>query len=259
MGAGSGTEPGNPAHHDRRSVHRSPVWSPDGQRVVFRATGAGVDAIYVKNVNGGKEEILLQGTNPPEPHRTGRAMTAGSSTPRTTRRPGRTSGCCPTRQTRRPTPKPVPLLHTTANESQGQISPDGKWLAYYSDESGTGQIYLRPFAGASPPPDTKWQVSTAPGIEPRWRADGKELFYLEPVTGTPRFKVMSVPIGAAPNPAGTPRLLFEFRSQATVPQANAFLYSPAADGQRFLINVFATEAQPSLEVILNWGRTPSGK
>ena len=82
---------------------------------------------------------------------------------------------------------------------------------------------------------------------------------MEPVIGTPRIKVMSVPIGAAPNPAGTPTPLFEFRSQTTVPQQNVFLYAPAADGQRFLINVFATEAQPSLEVILNWGRTPSGK
>jgi hypothetical protein len=54
-------------------------------------------------------------------------------------------------------------------------------------------------------------------------------------------------------------MLFEFQALVTVPQANVFLYSPSANGQRFLINVYATEAQPSLEVILNWGRTPSGK
>jgi hypothetical protein len=70
---------------------------------------------------------------------------------------------------------------------------------------------------------------------------------------------VSVPIGAAPNPAGPPTPLFEFQSQDFVPQGNVFIYSPAPDGQRFLVNVFATEAEPSLEVILNWGRTPSNR
>jgi hypothetical protein len=68
-----------------------------------------------------------------------------------------------------------------------------------------------------------------------------------------------VPIGGAPTPAGTPKPLFEVRTQTIVVQLNQFLYSPAADGQRFLIDVFVTEAQPSLEMILNWGRTSSGK
>ena len=144
-------------------------------------------------------------------------------------------------------------------ESQGQISPDGKWLAYYSDESGTEQVYLRPFAGAWPAPDTKWQVSTLRGKEPRWRADGKELFCLENVLGTRRNRVMAVPTGVVPNPAGAPRSLFEIQSLTTVAQQNQFLYSPAPDGQRFLINVYAAEAQPSLEVILNWGGTPTSR
>jgi hypothetical protein len=63
---------------------------------------------------------------------------------------------------------------------------------------------------------------------------------------------MSVPLVASPNPLGTPKPLFEFQSSGTLPQANVFLYSPSADGRRFLIKVFATEAQPSLEVVLNW-------
>jgi Tol biopolymer transport system component len=213
--------------------------------------------MYVKNVNGAKEEILLQGTNPRAPSdwsRDDRWLIYTENDPKTG------SDIWILADPSKPPAghKPVALLRTTATESQGQISPDGKWLAYYSDESGTGQINLRPFAGASPP-ETKWQVSTALSREPRWRADSKELFYLEPVRGTPRIKVMSVLIGAAPNPAGTPKPLFEFRSRTVVPQQNVFRYSPAADGQRFLIAVFATEAEPSLEVIQNWGRTPSGK
>jgi hypothetical protein len=115
------------------------------------------------------------------------------------------------------------------------------------------QGYLQPFNGGTPGAETKWQVSTSTrASDPRWRADGKELFYLEPVVGTRRLKLMSVPIGSGPSPAGTPKLLFEFQSVLTVPQANLFTYSPSADGQRFLINVIATDVQPSLEVILNW-------
>ena len=70
---------------------------------------------------------------------------------------------------------------------------------------------------------------------------------------------MAVPIGAGPNPAGAPKALFEFRSNGTVPQQNMFLYAPAPDGQSFLVVVNITDAQPSLEVILNWGSTGSGK
>ena len=63
---------------------------------------------------------------------------------------------------------------------------------------------------------------------------------------------MAVPIGAEPNPVGTPNALFEFQTITTVPQNNVFSYAPSADGQRFLISVFATDAQPTLDVILNW-------
>jgi hypothetical protein len=157
--------------------------------------------------------------------------------------------------------KPVPVLRTPSIESQGQISPDGKWLAYYSNESGTGQVYLRRFGGLSPASDTRWQISSSNvlGGQPRWRADGKELFYLDFFVGLQRFKIMSVPIGVTSNPAETPKPLLEFQSTATLPQANVFNYAPAADGQRFLVSAYATEAHPSLEVILNWGRTSSGK
>jgi Tol biopolymer transport system component len=236
----------------------APIWSPDGQRIAFVGTIGGVRALYTKNVNGGTEEVLLQSSTNPRAlsdwSRDDRWLVFTETDPKT----GADIWLLADPSTRSADRKTVALLHTPASESQGQISPDGKWLAYLSDESGTYQVYLRPFAGAAPAPDIKWQVSTVRGFEPRWRADGKELFYLEPVTVT-RYKVMSVPFSAGPNPAGTPKMLFEFQALVTVPQANVFLYSPSANGQRFLINVYATEAQPSLEVILNWGRTPSGK
>ncbi|HTL02845.1 MAG TPA: protein kinase [Vicinamibacterales bacterium] len=230
------------------------VWSPNGQRIAFSTGGAGPSAIVIKNVNGGKEEILLQGgsnrRSPSDWSRDDHWLVYTEVDPKTGADIWRLSDPSTPSVDR----KPVALVQTPAVESQGQISPDGKWLAYYSDESGTGQVYIRPFAGGSPVPDTRWQVSTAQGREPRWRGDGKELFYLEIVPGTSRYRLMSASIGAAPNPAGTPSLLFEFESGGFVPQSSYLLYSPSTDGQRFLINVYATEAQPSLEVLLNWGR-----
>ncbi len=231
------------------------VWSPDSQRIAFRVTGAGVDAIHVKSVNGETEEILLQGTSPLSPSdwaRDGRWLVYTDLDAKTSA----DIWLLPNPSSASADRNPVPLLVTPFAESQGQISPDAKWLAYTSNESGDDRIYVRPFDGTSPGPGTRWQVSTGSGTEPRWRADGKELLYVEPVTGR-RFKVMSVPIVAASIPFGTPTPLFEFQSLSAQLQNNRFLYSPSADGQRFLINVYATEAQPSLEVLLNWGRTPA--
>lgn len=70
---------------------------------------------------------------------------------------------------------------------------------------------------------------------------------------------MAVPIAPPSGPAGAPKALFEFQSSTVLPQYNNFLYSPAPDGQRFLVSVFSTTAQPTLELILNWGATGTGK
>jgi Tol biopolymer transport system component len=149
--------------------------------------------------------------------------------------------------------KPVAWLRTQALETQGQISPDGRWLAYCSDESGRLHIYLRPFSGGSPAPETKWQV--APGREPRWRADSKELFWVESGQSPTRAKVMSAPIGSAPNPVGVRRMLFEFDPILRLPQSNVFSYVPSGSGEQFLLNVPSTDARPSLDFVLNWGQT----
>ena len=147
-------------------------------------------------------------------------------------------------------------LRTPAVESQGQISPDGRWLAYCSDESGRLQVYLRPFAGAAPAPDTKWPASAVSGREPRWRGDGKELFWVESVAGTSRSKLMAAPIGQAPNPVGIQDVV-RVRDYSHRSAGERFSYAPSADGQRFVVNVLSTDARPSLDVILNWGQTQS--
>lgn len=235
------------------------VWSPDGQRVAFGATGPGGQGIYIKSVNGGTEAMLLPGSNPlnvSDWSRDDHWLIYTEVNPKTGADIWRLAD--PSRPSAERTP--AQLIRTPAAESEGQLSPDEKWLAYVSNESGTDQVYLRPFGALSSAPDTTWQVSSSSvgGVEPRWRADGRELFYLDGI-GVEGHKIIAVPIGVGPNPAGPPKALFEFRSTQTVPQANSFLYAPAPDGQRFLINVNLTEAQPSLEVILSWGSTASAK
>ena len=83
--------------------------------------------------------------------------------------------------------KPFPFVATSVNKGNGQFSPDGRWVAYQSNESGRYEVYVQPFPG----PGGKWQVSTDGGIAPRWRRDSKELFYI-----APNGKLMAVPIRA---------------------------------------------------------------
>ena len=120
------------------------------------------------------------------------------------------------------------------------FSPDGHWLAYASTESGRSEIYVRAFPG----PGGKWQVSAAGGVDPRWRGDGKELFYLSLDN-----KIMAVPLEAAPAfHAGTPVALFSVH-----PQGAGSVYDVAADGKRFFVNRLpADQGSPPLSLLVNW-------
>jgi len=233
--------------------------SPDGQHVAFVRAGAGASAIYRKSVMGGTEEILLEASS------TGRAtsdwtrddrwLVYTESDPKT----GSDIWLLPDPLKPSADRKPVAWLRTPAMESQGQISPDGRWLAYCSDESGRFQIYLRAFADGAPAPVTTWLASGVSAREPRWRADGKELFWIEVVSGTTRVKLMSAPVSQGPNPVGTPRILFEYETVLILPQGNQFSFATSADGQRFVVNGLSTPARPVLEMILNWRPTPSAR
>ena len=123
-------------------------------------------------------------------------------------------------------------------------------LAYDSSESAPGHVYVTPLSSAAPIGTMRWQVSTVRGTQPRWSADGKELFYLETGARLNKVKLMSVAIGSLPTPNGMPQPLFEFDTLRLVPQTNVFNYAPAPDG-RFLINV-SSDLEASLEIILNW-------
>jgi Tol biopolymer transport system component len=125
---------------------------------------------------------------------------------------------------------PTQFLTGGASQTNGQISADGKWVAYASNESGEWEIYVTTFPGAA----GKWQVSRGGGTEPRWRNDGKELFYLGP-TGT----LMSVPVDATGTfSSGAPTPLFQVRGRAPISSTDLFTYDVTKDGQRFLVNEY---------------------
>jgi len=124
--------------------------------------------------------------------------------------------------------EPTRFLSSKGSETNGQISPDGKWVAYASDESGNWEIYVTSFPSAA----GKWQVSRGGGTEPRWSGDGKELFYIGP-----NGMLMAVSVnGASAFVTGTPSPLFQIRGRAPISSTDVFTYDVAKDGKRFLVN-----------------------
>jgi Tol biopolymer transport system component len=158
---------------------RSPVWTPDGQRIAFqsRRHDGVTPNIYWQRADGtGTPQRLTESTNSQKPtswHPDGRFLAFGEARVGTTNQDililpvegSEASGWKPG--------KPQVFLESPFNESEAAFSPDGKWLAYQSDESGSYEIYVRPFPG----PGAKWPISTAGGAYPRWAAKGTELFY----------------------------------------------------------------------------------
>jgi len=138
--------------------------------------------------------------------------------------------------------KPMKFLASPSDEMHGNFSPDGRMVAYTSNESGTYEVYVQTL----PLSDHKWQVSTGGGYEPRWRADGREIYYLSEDR-----KLMAVSVGAGPS-FDVPKLLFQTRVPPGV-TANRQHYVPSRDGQRFLVNTQSGDPAPTpITVVLNW-------
>ena len=118
-------------------------------------------------------------------------------------------------------------------------------MAYASNESGKWEIYATPFPG----PGSSWKVSDAGGSEPRWRGDGKELYYL-----APDGKLMAVDVKEGPTVrAGPPGVLFQARTRGRISTTDSFSYDVSSDGQRFLVNTdVGGGVSPPLTVVLNW-------
>jgi Tol biopolymer transport system component len=214
------------------------VWSPDGSRIVYNSRRKGSFDLYQKASSGaGSEETLLQDNLDKYPDSWSpdgkfilyeNLASSRSSTlfvlPLTGDR------------------KPFPLLQTQFGENNGQISPDGRWAAYNSNESGRNEIYVAPFPG----PGGKWQISNAGGGYPRWRHDGLEIFYLTPDN---RLMAASVNGKGAGFEVGAIKPLFATR----IATRGSYQYDVSADGQRFLINTSPEQATSSpITVVLNW-------
>jgi dipeptidyl aminopeptidase/acylaminoacyl peptidase len=141
------------------------------------------------------------------------------------------------------TPSVMPYLVTPFEEHSAQISPDGRWLAYISNESGQEEVYVQPF----PRPGRKWTISSAGGVEPRWSPDGKELYYRSAA------EMMAVSVDTVQGfVAGSPRVLFEDTFQtSSLGVAN---YDVAPEGDRFLLvqNSEKSSEPAQLKVVLNW-------
>jgi serine/threonine protein kinase len=150
----------------------------------------------------------------------------------------------------------APLTQTPFDEKGARFSPDGRWLAYYSNESGNREVYLRPVAETG----ERVRVSSGGGTMPRWRRDGKELFYVNNISGFSGSPLMAVPIQTDGSTfrAGLPKALFETQLPANMrhPGGPANSFAVAPDGQRFLLPRpagSAREPAPStITVVLNW-------
>ncbi len=223
------------------AIDAGPVWSADGQRILFSSDRGGPFQLYIKNADGGEDEKLLPLN----------ASEKADQYPSAWSPDGRHILYEQTTDATRLWVAEMPELTTRAllkgpeTTKNGQFSPDGNWVAYTSSASGKWEIYVTSFPDAH----GKWQVSNAGGTQPRWRGDGKELFYLA-ADG----KMMAAPVTVGGHfDSGAPESLFQANARERVAGSELVTYDVTKDGQRFLVNTQLDQADTkSMMVILNW-------
>jgi eukaryotic-like serine/threonine-protein kinase len=210
------------------------VWSPDGNRIIFASNRDLKFDLYLKDANGAQDEKVIPQDGPDrfptDWSRDGKYVIYGRGSDLW--------------YLSFPDLKATQFLKASSTVKSGRFSPDGKWVAYSSNESGRWEIYVSSFPDAK----GKWQVSNTGGDQPRWRSDGKELFYLSADS-----KMMAAPVNTGTNfDAGAPVPLFQANPREMVATSELFSYDVSSDGQKFLINTqLKTEGTP-MSVILNW-------
>lgn len=215
-----------------------PVWSPDGSRIVWSSNREGLANLYQKSSSGsGQDELLLKADNwkwVSDWSGDGKFILYGENNPKTQA----DLWILPLEGER----KPFAYAQTPFNEIHGRFSPDRRWIAYTSDESGSLEVYVQAF----PTPGGKWRISTNGGYEARWRRDGKELFY---ISGDRKLMALEVKTGGTFEP-GIPIVLFDLSVAGRLRPGG---YAVTGDGQRFLFVTRGEEtAASSLAVVLNW-------
>lgn len=211
------------------------VWSPDGRSLVFADDRDGPPDLFQKSIGGaGGERFLLkaQGVQLPlDWSRDGRYLAYENWDPNTRA----DVWILPLGGEQ----KPFPLLRSAFNEEDARISPDSRWIAYVSDESGRPEVYVQSFPRAG----ETWRVSAKGGSRPIWRADGRELYYLAADR-----QIMAAPVKSALTfEAGTPTALFKADS------IMLDYYDVTPDGQRFLVDSSADRSRASpINIVVNW-------
>jgi Tol biopolymer transport system component len=222
--------------------NQSVIWSPDGQSLIFGSKRKQYLDLYQKVSSGvGTEQLLLEDNvgnkYPTSWSPDGRSILyfTGTSTSQT----GADLFVLPLSGDR----KPIPFLNTQFNEIAGHFSPDGRWVAYYSNESGRYEVYVASFPG----PGGKWQISTSGGKSARWRRDGTEIFYLDPDN-----KLMAAAVNGKGSSLEVGAVKPLFQTRAASPNYQ-YPYDVSADGQRFLINTLPEQtASEPITVVVNW-------
>jgi Tol biopolymer transport system component len=213
----------------------SPVWSPDDSRILFSGDADAPQHLFVKALDG-TDATALKLTNWQESRGgdwslDGRFIAYSVVDPKS----GRDLWVLPLFGDR----KPYAFLQTPFNEGGAVFSPDGRFIAYVSNESGVPDVYVQPFPG----PGARRRISTASGTTPRWRQDGKEIFYL-----SKDHQVMAVPVNlaGATLESGPPKSLFRIESTGVT------RYDVSADGQRILVAAGVEGWEPPITVVVNW-------
>ena len=223
------------------NAESTPIWSPSGKEIAYRSSRQGNADIYSRPADGtGELELLVGGDLPERSHDwspDGKYLFYRVDDPENgwdlwyLKRKEDGSGF-----------DSAPFLQTSFNEGYAKFSPQGRFVAYVSDQSGQYQVYVRPF----PEGEGQWQVSAQGGVQPRWSRDGKELFYVEADT------LMAVEVSARPSftSGATTRLFQNPNLRATENR-----YDVSADGQRFVLaeTIESEQARvPSIHVVQNW-------
>jgi Tol biopolymer transport system component len=229
-----------------KGIDLSPVWSPNGKTILFASNRNKNFNLYQRPSTGEDAEQLLFQSNedkfPSDWSRDGKFLAYEAEAKANS---VNDIWILPIGYERRQPTQPFVFLQTEFNEMRATFSPDGRWIAYQSDESGRYEVYIRPFPG----PGGKWQVSSGGGTRPRWRGDGKELFYM--TEGD--YKLMSVEVKPGPSTieVGSAQVLFANRMVSAGPRAD--LYDETQDGRLFLVETAeGGGVQAPITLVVNW-------